>query len=183
MNLPLLKIEVEKPEFTLKSVQEIAGILNASTTPYFVEVDTPDMTNFLMNTGLYAKLLAVYRDHPNKLVRVAAEGALDLAQSQIKFVNVSNGTIQATLPILVENAVWTQADADSVVNYARRYKSRAFDLFGVEVTEGDIRAARLLDRAQAEVQTLEDARAVVSQLEYRQAQFRAGIDPDTEGGV
>ncbi|RYX79965.1 hypothetical protein EON83_30535 [bacterium] len=181
MNIALLKTELDTPQYANLSPTDAAQQLNAPTIEYFAEVPTAELTNFLMNSGLYAKLLAVYRDHPVLQIRVVAEGALALSQSQIPVVNLQNATIQQTLPALVAGGVWTQAEADSMLNFAKRTKSRAQQLLGEPVTEADINAARLLDKAQSEIETLESLRAQVSQLEYRQAQFRQGIDPDNNG--
>lgn len=144
-NIQKLKTLIDGPEYQGVTDTDVVTRLNAKTIPYYIEVPTPDLTNFLFNSGLYSKLLAAYRDHPDPRVRVASEGALDLAQSQISKVNVENTAIKMTLPVLVAGNVWSQPEADSVLAYARRYTSIAQRLLEEDVLDADVRAARNYD--------------------------------------
>lgn len=144
----LLHEELAKPAYSGMNDAAILAALNAQTIEYMIQPETPELTNYLMNTGLYAKLIGVYRDHPAQQIRVAAECALDLAQSQIAVVNLENPNIQTMMNALVQGGVWTQAEADSVTNFAKRTRSRAEELIGREATEADVNAARLFPKWQ-----------------------------------
>lgn len=135
--------ELQKPAYSNKTDNEIVAMLNAPDgVEYSIQPATPDITNFLMNTGLYAKLIAVYRTHPVPEIRVAAECALDLAQSQIPFVNLENPNIQTMMGALVAGGVWTQAEADYVKDFGKARKSIAEDLLQRVATLEDVTVAR-----------------------------------------
>src|SRR5689334_12300377 len=109
MNTLQLQTELENPEYEGLNAAEIVALLNEQSIEYFIEPPTPEVTNFLFNNGMYMKLLAVYRTHEDAQIRVAAEAALDLAQSQIPNINLQNPNMLAMLTVLVAGEVWTQA--------------------------------------------------------------------------
>jgi hypothetical protein len=191
MDLHLLKNIVEEPQFEGMSNSEITQLLNAQTIEYWIHPATSDVQNLMFANGSYMKLLAVYRDHEDAQVRVAAEAAIDTVTGQIPVLNIKNNpNIQNMLHLLVYKGVFTQQDADDLNNFARRVKSRAEDELGGPVELVNVNCARLLDKlalaeqavSAAEVE-LQVAHQLVSVqeavLEEKQNvcnQLRSGID-------
>jgi hypothetical protein len=179
MNIQALETELNQPQYEDKTDAEVLSMLNDQSIESFVEPATPDLTNFLFNNGLYAKLLAAYRNPQVPLqIQVAAESGLDLAQSQIPNVNLQNPNIQLMLGALVQAGVWTQAEANSVLNFGRRTHSRASELFGADVTQADLDAMRLHQLLQPKLDMTRQKRAVLDAII---GQLEAGVDVDIEG--
>lgn len=181
MNPQTLNAELALPPYEGLDDAQVLEALNALTSEYFVEPSTPELTNHLMNGGMYAKLLGAYRNPNVPLqLQVAAESGLDLAQSQIPNVNLQNANIQAMMNALVTSGIWTQADRDSVMNFARRTRSRAQELLGegVVLTPGDIQRARntpALEATRALEEQVNTAHgAVLAQIQAVRAALEAG---------
>lgn len=163
MNYEALSAELEKPKYNGLDDAAIVEALNAETVEYHVEPATSDLQNYLMTTvsstpplTLYMKLSLTYRNADySDVVRAVAESAIDLANGQIPNVNLyGNPLYSVMMGVLVQAEVWTQAEADGVLNFGRRYRSRAAELGGTEATEQDIAIARLWPQIQS-VQTLQ----------------------------
>jgi hypothetical protein len=149
MNYQQLQTELENEAYQNLDAAQCVALLNEQNIEYFVQPPTPEVTNFLFNNGMYMKLLAVYRDHPDVQIRVAAEAAIDLAASQIPELNLENANTQTMMAALVTGGVWTQAEADSLLNFAKRTRSRAEAEFGRLLTENDVNRARWSEQVAA----------------------------------
>jgi hypothetical protein len=156
-----------------KTPTEIAVLLNAPTRTYPIQPETASLTAYLYNEGLYAKLIAHYRDHPSKGVQVAAECALDMAASQLPTINLQNPNAVAMMNGLVAGGVWTQAELDALLAFSSATRSRAEELWAQSIGVGFLARALWPEDFTA-------AESELSAAQYKLDQLNAGIREVTE---
>lgn len=168
MNIQDLKTELESDAYRGMDDAAKLDALNAETQEYHVPVATSDVQNYLMTTfsstpplTLYNKLSLTYRNnaYPD-VVRAIAESAIDLANGQIRELELHGEGYTQMAGALVQAGVWTPSEANAVLNLGRRTRSRAQDLGWGVVTPGDLNALQVqdaLDYATARVTSLDAA--------------------------
>lgn len=169
MNYDALSAELAKPAYDGLDDAAILDALNADTVESWVSAPTGDVHNFLVGTGMYSKLLNAYHNNADIGIRLTAETAIDAVMGQIENIDLKNNPmIQALLPTMVTAGVFTQAEADSLLNYAKRTSSIA-DGLGGTVTQQDLDIVRLMPQANSLRQYIAVLQAGLAQLQTGQA--------------
>lgn len=192
MNYNALKLELETPEFTGKTDEQILTIFNEPVLNGLDYREWPDINNYANNNGLIkildrvinapssAELDTVNESIDYSVREIAKEGFRFLTVNTTRPVNPNNEKLNLLVGALQIAGIYTAEQITAFWNVFRIPTTRAKSTYGRDLEQKDLNIARLYDQWQDENNELSMMNEAVADKTFRVFQLSQGIDPDVE---